>query len=281
MMQQSSAGEQVASRLQREVGFHRGATSQTLHFASEAEPNPMELVGTIREIYRYPVKSMAGEAQRAATIGWHGLDGDRRFAFRRVGDTAGFPWLTASKLPSLICHRPYYPAGAESGPLVRVVTPDGQDLAGDSAELRERVAACCGGPVELMHLKHGIYDEAPLSLITVATLRRLSEVSGVPFDVRRFRPNLLVETPDERPFGEDAWVGRSLSCGGQPESARIGVTMRDLRCVMVNLNPDTADADPRLLKTTARLNAVYAGVYGVPVQTGTIHVGDKLYALAK
>ena len=58
----------------------------------------------------------------------------------------------------------------------------------------------------------------------------------MPFDVRRFRPNLLVETPDERPFGEDAWVGRSLSCGGQPESARIGVTMRDRR-VMVNLDP--------------------------------------------
>ena len=240
----------------------------------------MELLGTIREIYRYPVKSMAGEAQRVATIGWHGLDGDRRFAFRRTGDTSGFPWLSASKLPALLCHRPYYPSGAEGGRLIRVVTPDGQDLAGDSAELRERVAASCGGAVELMHLKQGIYDEAPLALITVATLRRLSEASGVPFDVRRFRPNILVETPDERPFAEDGWVGRSLSCGGQPESALIGVTMRDLRCAMVNLDPDTARADPRLLKATAQLNTVCAGVYGVPVRTGAISVGDGLYALA-
>jgi uncharacterized protein len=238
----------------------------------------MELLGTIREIYRYPVKSMAGEAQRAATIGWHGLDGDRRFAFRRIGDTSGFPWLSASKLPALLCFRPYYPNSAESGRLIRVVTPDGQDVAGDSTALRERVAASSGGPVELLHLKHGVYDEAPLSLITVSTLRRLSDASGVAFDVRRFRPNIVIETPDERPFVEDQWVGKSISCGGQPDSALIGVTMRDVRCVMVNLDPDTAEADPRLLKTTAQLNAVCAGVYGVPVRTGTIGVGDPLYA---
>jgi uncharacterized protein YcbX len=240
----------------------------------------MERVGTIREIYRYPVKSMGGEAQRETGIGWHGLDGDRRFAFRRIGDTSGFPWLTASKLPALVCYRPYYPDGADDGRPIRVVTPDGQDLAGDSAELCERVAAAGGGPVEMFHLKHGIYDEAPLSLITVATVRRLSEASGVPFDVRRFRPNILVETLDERSFVEDDWVGRTLSCGGRPDSALIGVTLRDLRCVMVNLDPDSARADARLLKATAELNSVCAGVYGVPVRTGAIRVGDALYVQA-
>src|SRR3954467_11816109 len=86
----------------------------------------MELLGTIREIYRYPVKSMAGEAQRVATIGWHGLDGDRRFAFRRIGDTSGFPWLTASKLPVLLSLHHYYPGGA--GAVIRVATPAGQEL---------------------------------------------------------------------------------------------------------------------------------------------------------
>jgi uncharacterized protein YcbX len=240
----------------------------------------MERVGTIREIYRYPVKSMAGEAQREAGVGWHGVDGDRRFALRRVGDTSGFPWLTASKLPGLVCYRPYYPDGAQDGRPIRIVTPDGQDLAGDSAELRERLAASGGGAVEMFYLKHGIYDEAPLSLITVATVRRLSEASGVPFDVRRFRPNILLETLDARPFVEDDWVGRSLSCGGRPDSPLIGVTLRDPRCVMVNLDPDSARADPRLLKAAAQLNSVCAGVYGVPVRTGAISVGDAVYAQA-
>lgn len=240
----------------------------------------MELVGTIREIHRYPVKSMAGEARRSAAVGWHGLEGDRRFAFRRIDDRSGFPWLSASRLPGLLAYRSYYPPGAEDAHLVRVVTPDGQDLAGDSAELGARITAILGEPVELMHLRHGVQDEAPLSLIAVATLQRLSRVSGVPFDVRRFRPNILVETPDERPFAEDDWVGRSLVCGAEPDGARIGVTLRDLRCSMVNLDPDTGEADPRLLAATGRLNTACAGVYGVPTRTGTIQVGDRLYALA-
>lgn len=57
-------------------------------------------VGVILSLYRYPVKSMAGESVATVTLGWHGLEADRRFAFRRVNDTSGFPWLTAGRL----CH---------------------------------------------------------------------------------------------------------------------------------------------------------------------------------
>jgi uncharacterized protein YcbX len=235
----------------------------------------MELLGTIRAIHRYPVKSMAGEALAAATVGWHGLDGDRRFAFRRAGDASGFPWLTASKLPDLVRHRARV---ADGGKAVRVVTPEGEELAGDGAELRERVAASCGGPVELTHLARGIPDEAPLSLIAEATVRRVCEEAGVPVDPRRFRPNLVVETADARPFGEDAWVGRTLVFGARGDGPRAVVTLRDLRCVMVNLDPDTARAEPRVLKATAA-NEACAGVYAVPVRVGTIAVGDGLYAL--
>lgn len=237
----------------------------------------MQLIGTIREIYRYPVKSMGGEALTEASLGWHGLEGDRRFAFHRRGDTSGFPWLSASKLPALVCHRPYYPPGGAAGPVVRVVTPDGHDLAGDGPELRERIAGAVGGPVELVHLKHGIFDEAPLSLVTVATLRRLSEASGVAYDVRRFRPNVLLETPEGRAFEEDAWVGRDLVVGA-PDGPRLGVTLRDLRCVMVNFDPDTGASDPRLLKASAALNDVFAGVYAVPTRIGVLRVGDTIHA---
>jgi uncharacterized protein YcbX len=162
---------------------------------------------------------------------------------------------------------------------VRVVTPDGQDLAGDGPELRERIGAAVGSPVELLHLKHGVFDEAPLSIITVATLRRLSEASGVACDVRRFRPNVLLETPEGRAFEEDAWVGRSLVVGAAGDGPRIGVTLRDLRCVMVNLDPDTGASDPRLLKASAALNDVFAGVYGVPTRTGVLRVGDPIHVV--
>jgi uncharacterized protein YcbX len=58
----------------------------------------MNELGHVCELVRYPVKSMAGTVTESAFLGWHGLDGDRRFAFRRLGDDSGFPWLTASQV---------------------------------------------------------------------------------------------------------------------------------------------------------------------------------------
>src|SRR5437016_6273642 len=59
-------------------------------------------IGHVEAIFRYPVKSMSGERLEAARMGWHGLEDDRRLAFRRIDDRSGFPWLTASKLPDLL-----------------------------------------------------------------------------------------------------------------------------------------------------------------------------------
>src|SRR4051812_50035494 len=63
-------------------------------------------IGEVEALFRYPVKSMSGEALDAAELGWHGLDGDRRLALRRADDRGGFPWLTASKLPGLLLFAP-------------------------------------------------------------------------------------------------------------------------------------------------------------------------------
>ena len=63
-------------------------------------------LGHVCELVRYPVKSMAGTAAESAFLGWHGLDGDRRFAFRRLGDDSGNPWLTASRVPELLLYHP-------------------------------------------------------------------------------------------------------------------------------------------------------------------------------
>lgn len=67
---------------------------------------PIE-IGHIEAIFRYPVKSMRAERLEAARLGWHGIDGDRRLAFRRLDDRSGFPWLTASKLPDLLLFTPH------------------------------------------------------------------------------------------------------------------------------------------------------------------------------
>ncbi len=64
-------------------------------------------IGHVEAIFRYPVKSMAGERLEEAQLGWHGLYRDRRMAFRRIDDRGGFPWLTASRLPDLLLFAPH------------------------------------------------------------------------------------------------------------------------------------------------------------------------------
>ena len=85
-------------------------------------------IGHVEAIFRYPVKSMAGERLEVAELGWHGIDGDRRLAFRRIDDRSGFPWLTAGKLSDLILFTPHREDGDRGGLPTHVRTPDGDDL---------------------------------------------------------------------------------------------------------------------------------------------------------
>ncbi|HEX6189913.1 MAG TPA: MOSC N-terminal beta barrel domain-containing protein, partial [Pyrinomonadaceae bacterium] len=120
----------------------------------------MEL-GLISAIFRYPVKSMAGESLDVARLGWHGVDGDRRFAFRRLNDKSGFPWLSASKLPELILYKPFgLDSNSDELLPTHVRTPDGNEYELQSNELREEISSRYGSNVEMMNLKAGVFDEA-------------------------------------------------------------------------------------------------------------------------
>jgi uncharacterized protein len=240
----------------------------------------MQPVGFVRQLFRYPVKSMAGEALERAQIGWHGVEGDRRFAFRRVDNTSGFPWLTAGRLPELLRYRPYYvEQDTPKAPLsARVATPDGEDLDVEGDELRMRLTAAFGAEVRAMQLKDGIFDEAPLSLISTGTVAALARETGVALDVRRFRPNILIDTLDAAPYVEDGWLGAVLLFGERGRAA-MSVQMHDPRCAMINLDPETAAADPRVLKGVARARENCAGVYGGAFHTGAIAVGDPVFLL--
>lgn len=234
-------------------------------------------IGTVCALTRYPVKSMAGTATESAFLGWHGLAGDRRFAFRRLGNDSGFPWLTASRLAELLL---YHPVGCDEStdePLpTHIRTPAGTHLELRSAELQSEIAERLGSGVELMKLKHGIFDHAAVSVISLATMAGISGEAGVSLDRRRFRANIVLETRDSEPFLEDGWVGGTLVFGNHEPRPTVSVTLRDERCVMINLDPDTAAQDKRMLKTVVRLNQNHAGVYGTVVQTGTLRVGDSV-----
>jgi uncharacterized protein len=234
-------------------------------------------LGQVRELVRYPVKSMAGTPAESVFLGWHGFDGDRRFGFRRLGDESGFPWLTASRVPELLL---YHPAGLDEStgePLpTHVRTPGGAQVELRGAELQNEIAGRLGSGVELMKIKHGIFDDASISVISMATIAGIGVAAGVELDRRRFRANIVLETGDREPFLEDGWVGGTLLFGDTDPRPAVSVTLRDVRCVMVNLDPDTGVQDKRVMKTVVQLNKNNAGVYGTVVQTGTIRVGDPV-----
>jgi uncharacterized protein len=235
-------------------------------------------VGEIEALFRYPVKSMCGEPLEVAELGWHGLDGDRRLAFRRVDDRGGFPWLTASRLPELLLFAPQRrdPADGDTLP-THVRTPDGVELPLFGPELAAEVGRRHGSPVEMTHLNRGIFDEASISLISSATVDEVARLVSQRSDVRRFRPNIVIGSLRSLPFEEDEWVGGLLSLGDAPEAATLGVTNRDERCSMVNLDPDSARATAEPLKAIVRSRDNKAGVYGTVIRRGRLAVGQAVF----
>jgi uncharacterized protein len=218
---------------------------------------------------------MAGDLLDVASLGWHGIEGDRRFAFRRLIDHSGFPWLSASKLPQLLLYKPFRLDcnPAELLP-THVRTPDRKEYGIRSDELREEISSRHGSAVELMNFKHGIFDEASISVITLGTVHGVERESGRDVDLRRFRPNIVIETDNAEPFEENKWVGRTLMFGAGNSGAAVMITMKDERCVMVNLDPDTAERDATVMKTVVRLNGNFAGAYGTVVRAGELRVGQ-------
>jgi uncharacterized protein YcbX len=239
---------------------------------------PMQLeIGTVEAIFRYPVKSMRGEALDAARLGWHGIDGDRRMAFRRLDDGGGFPWLSASKVPDLVRFTPLRRGAGDGDALpTHVRTPDGEELPAFGEALAAEVGRRYGGPVQMMQLRNGIFDDASVSVITSDTEREICRLAERGADVRRFRPNVLVRSTTAVPFEENEWVGGVLRFGDADDAPAVTVTQRDIRCVMVSIDPDAGSLAPEVLKAVVRANQNDAGVYGTVTRVGRLAVGQAV-----
>jgi uncharacterized protein YcbX len=234
-------------------------------------PHEETLVGRVVGLWRYPVKAMAGETLEGVDVGWHGLAGDRRWAFVRDGVVrSGFPWLTLRERGDL---NRYVPAFAEparpdlSATIVR--TPSGADF-----DVADPALAAELWPSGARAIKQdrGVFDTFPLSLISTQTIAALGGLVGTPLAVARFRPNLLVEAAGDTPFAEDAWVGRVLRIGG----LRLRVDKRDGRCAVITIDPVTGEREPAILRTVARERGGCLGVYASTVAPGRVAVGDDV-----
>jgi uncharacterized protein YcbX len=232
-------------------------------------------LGHISALFRYPVKSMAGERLDSAKLGWHGIEGDRRLAFRRLSERGAFPWLSASRLPELLLYEPIGRQESAGEPLpTHIRTPDGKEYSITDEALVKEIATRHRANLELMQMKHGVFDEGLVSAITLGTIQGIAREAGHDLDIRRFRPNLVLDTHDAGPFEEDQWVGKVLEFGTDGTGPAISITLRDERCVMMNFDPDTAEANAEVMKTVIRMNDNHAGVYATVVRTGELRVGQ-------
>jgi uncharacterized protein len=213
---------------------------------------------------------MGAEPVQQVEVSWHGLAGDRRWAFVRDGMArSGFPWLTIRERPDMSHYLPSFadPARPDASP-TQVRTPSGRQFDVVDPEL----AADLGGGVRVIKCNRGVFDTMPLALLTTQTVASLGALVHTTLDVQRFRPNLLIEAAGDASFPEDDWVGAVLRIGG----ARLRADRRDKRCVLVNIDPVTTAQNPAVLRAIAQTRQACLGIYGSTVEPGIVAVGDPV-----
>src|SRR5438067_1922858 len=262
----------------------------------------MSVVGTVESLWRYPVKSMRGEELDEIFAGYAGVYGDRLFAFKSSASRTGFPYLTGREQREMLRYRPRFrnpekaarpvnlteaenlPPGANpvsANPtelMIDVETPDGEALAIDDPVLIDMLRTGIDEKHELTLLRsdRAMTDCRPLSLFAVQSARKLGEETGTNVDKRRFRANVYLDLTSSDGFAEDEFVGRSLRIGPK---VVVSILERDPRCMMITLDPDTAEKTPAVLKKVAQAHSGMAGVYGAVLVEGTLHKGDPVELL--
>ncbi len=264
--------------------------------------------GAVTGLWRYPVKSMRGEACTALDVAAGGVVGDRRYALVDVATgkvaSAKNPRLWSALL-GLSATYVDGPHGNGAPPRVAVAFPGGERRTSDDASLDAELCATFGREVRLSaaappapvleeywpdldDLAHRdtiteeamppatFFDCASVHLLTTNTLDALrARYAGGAFDVARFRPNILVSVPGGAEFAEDAWIGSTVRIGAD---VMLRVTGPAGRCVMTTLAQDGLPADLGVLRAAAQHHAAAVGVYAEVVQSGAVALGDALVA---
>ncbi|MGF1523131.1 MAG: MOSC domain-containing protein [Leptolyngbyaceae cyanobacterium] len=262
----------------------------------------MSTVGTVESIWRYPVKSMAGEELAESFVSFAGVMGDRVYSFVKNNGNPGFPWHTARDQESLLLYKPRYKhasttvkpgnlAAAEAmapgiNPLypeteqfaVDVETPEGNTHSiTDEALLAHLKTLTQDQTLKLHFTQRSQFDCRPLSLFSLQLCDLLTEELSIPIDKRRFRANFYVNWAEGTPKPyENELIGKRLKLG---EKAEVSILERDPRCKMITLDPDTSEANPEIIKHIAKAHEGFAGVYGAVLVEGVVKAGDSIQLL--
>lgn len=230
-------------------------------------------IGVVRALYRFPVKSTAGEALRTAAVTATGLEQDRRWAVY-TGDggiASGKRTSRFRPLPGLMHWSSK--AGSAGGP-PWLICPDGRHYRVDDPAASGALSAAFGQELDLRPettILH--HDETPMHLVTTSSLAAVAELAGGVVDERRFRANLVIDTFSDRPFSEDDWSGAELVLGAGVVLA-LGPGMP--RCVMIDQAQAGIQAHPKALKLLGTHHRTEFGLQAGVAQTGTLRVGDAV-----
>lgn len=287
----------------------------------------MVAIGRITGIWRYPVKSMAGQRITAAEVGTLGLHADRTWAVRDLENNAT---TSAKRLAGLLlCTARYVQppppeAGPGHAPEVIVGLPDGREFSSSDPGIHAALSSYLDRDVELralppvedkgqyrgtmagaadLHAYFGLDDDEPLPDLSMFPVKKLAELSRYitpvgsyvdaypvhviteqtlqtmtglapdsDFDVRRFRPTILVDAPQGAEYPETDWCGGTLSA----PAAEITPLLPTVRCVMPSHAQPDLDRDRRITRTIAAHTRHCLGVYGTVTRTGHLREGDPL-----
>lgn len=226
-------------------------------------------LGTVAALWRYPVKSMDGVRLDAATLTPRGVPGDRSWA---LADRSTGRLLSAKRHARLMLCRARYldEPTPERVPPAELTLPDGTTVMTDDAAAPALLSAFLGLDCVPVLSPGNHFDDRPLHLLTDASLRAMSARSGLPFDARRFRPNILVTVAGDG-FPEASWVGRRLRVG----SVALDVAKPVKRCVMTTLPSPGLPEERGVLPAVVREGGAL-GVYAAALAAGTARVGDAV-----
>jgi uncharacterized protein YcbX len=247
---------------------------------------------------------MLGEELDSAEVTERGLLGDRVYALvdAETGKVASAK--NPRRWPNLFDFQARFVepfAEAVSLPSARITLPDGESVTTDQPDVEMRLSAAVGRPVRLARsglagataegywpdhdwlpnpdevfefpLPAGaFFDDSMVHLVTTATLARLQELAPESrFDVRRFRPNFVIEPATVTAgFVENDWIGRTLTIG----ETLLQINGPCPRCVMTTLSQGDLPKDPRVLRTIVQENNGNVGVYASVVRVGAVRLGD-------
>ena len=271
---------------------------------------PSTTEGNLRSVvslWRYPVKSMMGEELNATEVTERGLLGDRAYALVDSSDGKVATAKNPRKWPGLFDFHAAFvepPRAARKAPPVRITLPDGTAVTSEQRDLNQILSKVLRCEVTLGTTQPGaataeeywpdmegldhrdtvtdftlpeetFFDCAVVHLLTTATLDRLRELYPQGrFEVRRFRPNIVVQLGSgEKGFVENDWIRRTVHVG---DEVRLNITGPCARCVMTTISQGDLPKDPGILRTAAQNNKANVGVYAAVERGGTIHRGDQI-----